>query len=356
VGRDIIVAFDDIVHGTSNVYSSSFVELALGELESLALQVVAEPLTNPSDNVTVQIETSADGRNWVSKNATAEVFLTTPSGTTSSTYGYDAGLFPSLALVRLRVQLGGASNCSARIAVYVREGRNLGFIPSRLPGCMLWLRADLGVTLNGATVSSWADQSGNGVTVTQGTTSKQPTFNAGTAGVLNGLPTLQFAQGSLQILSSPVNYTNGGAASIFSAVAPVAGSFFNTRIFETLNSNGYYLGMGNAGGPNWRAIINGTFGTGAGTTANGNYLVSLNFTGAVGALYQNGTQVASDGYTSPPSTSNPYTIGGFLGGSTTTDFWNGHIAEVAFFKRVLTTTEVLAMHRYLGARYKISVP
>jgi hypothetical protein len=51
------------------------------------------------------------------------------------------------------------------------------------------VQSDLGVTLNGSTVSAWADQSGNGNHYSQGTASKQPSF---VAGGLNGYPTLLF--------------------------------------------------------------------------------------------------------------------------------------------------------------------
>ena len=59
------------------------------------------------------------------------------------------------------------------------------FIPTQISGCTLWLRSDLGITL-GTGVSAWADQSGNGHNVTQGTGSKQPTYNA--TGGPNNLP------------------------------------------------------------------------------------------------------------------------------------------------------------------------
>jgi hypothetical protein len=41
-------------------------------------------------------------------------------------------------------------------------------------GLALWLKADAGVTLNGATVSQWADQSGQGRNVVQPTAANQP--------------------------------------------------------------------------------------------------------------------------------------------------------------------------------------
>jgi hypothetical protein len=52
------------------------------------------------------------------------------------------------------------------------------FAPTSLSGCVLWLRADLGVTLNGSTVSAWADQSGTGNHASQGTAANQPTYSA----------------------------------------------------------------------------------------------------------------------------------------------------------------------------------
>jgi hypothetical protein len=63
------------------------------------------------------------------------------------------------------------------------------FTPTSLSGCVLWLRADLGVTLNGSTVSAWADQSGNGNNASQGTAASQPTYNAttGPGGTLPGI-------------------------------------------------------------------------------------------------------------------------------------------------------------------------
>lgn len=54
---------------------------------------------------------------------------------------------------------------------------------------LAWYRADLGITLNGSTVSAWADQSGNGHHLTQGTATNQPLFEA--AG-LGGQPSVYF--------------------------------------------------------------------------------------------------------------------------------------------------------------------
>jgi hypothetical protein len=60
----------------------------------------------------------------------------------------------------------------------------------RAYGMALWQRADKGITLNGSTVSAYADQSGAGGTnVAQASAGQQPTYNAANA-AFNGRPTI----------------------------------------------------------------------------------------------------------------------------------------------------------------------
>lgn len=56
---------------------------------------------------------------------------------------------------------------------------------------VLWLKADAGTSsvINGAAVSTWSDQSGNGIHVSQSVAAQQPSF---ATNVLNGFPGLQF--------------------------------------------------------------------------------------------------------------------------------------------------------------------
>ena len=54
-----------------------------------------------------------------------------------------------------------------------------------------WYRADLGITLNGSTISAWADQSGNGRTASQATAANQPTYVSN--GSVGSLPCARFA-------------------------------------------------------------------------------------------------------------------------------------------------------------------
>lgn len=78
------------------------------------------------------------------------------------------------------------------------------FSPTNISGLQLWLRADLGVTLNGSQVSQWNDQSNIGDTnrnVFQTTSGQQPTLNAVDA-YYNNQSTLSFASASNQVLQS----------------------------------------------------------------------------------------------------------------------------------------------------------
>jgi len=63
--------------------------------------------------------------------------------------------------------------------------------PRQIPsiGLCLWLKADAGVTLNGSTVSRWADQSGKGNDAIQTETQRQPSL---VRNALNRLPVLRF--------------------------------------------------------------------------------------------------------------------------------------------------------------------
>lgn len=55
-----------------------------------------------------------------------------------------------------------------------------------------WFRSDLGITITGSGVAAWADQSGNGRHVTQGTDPNRPGYSASDV-LFNGRPALTWA-------------------------------------------------------------------------------------------------------------------------------------------------------------------
>lgn len=80
------------------------------------------------------------------------------------------------------------------------------YLPSQEAGVFLWLRGDLGITLNGSTVSAWANQGTAGGSFIQATAARQPSYNvSGQA----GWPSLTWTPASLTNLlwssSSTIN-------------------------------------------------------------------------------------------------------------------------------------------------------
>src|SRR5882672_2605194 len=89
-----------------------------------------------------------------------------------------------------RIVASGRAVALSRNAVSGRATLGI-WAPTEFANCEMWYRADLGVTLNGATVSAIADQSGHSRTLSQATPSLQPTFTATTA-AYGGRPTMLF--------------------------------------------------------------------------------------------------------------------------------------------------------------------
>jgi hypothetical protein len=87
---------------------------------------------------------------------------------------------------RLRQSATGALTFSGTAAQRVGGLRQAAagtvFDPSFVPGLVLWLRGDLGITLNAGNVSAWADQSGSGHDATQPTAIQQPATSTSIGG------------------------------------------------------------------------------------------------------------------------------------------------------------------------------
>ena len=76
------------------------------------------------------------------------------------------------------------------------------FVPTSLTNCQIWLDASDSstITMNGSTVASWRDKTGNGFNVSQSTTASQPTLGTN-ALVFNGSASLQYS-GSVGIFGN----------------------------------------------------------------------------------------------------------------------------------------------------------
>ncbi len=199
-----------------------------------------------------------------------------------------------------------------------RRGAIAPFLPTDIAGAVLWLRADMGVTLNGTDVSAWADQSGNGNNVAQGTASAQPLYDAENAD-LNNRPSITYANadtshalvfgGAKSVFNRLHNGTDCTTFHVIDVDAADAGAFFST--LRSLNSRiGFDLGVGTSGALLWQ-IGNGSgtsfvvnlSGGGAPAMGVGQHVI-ITRTDATGySLRLNGTEVAADSYLDTPTTS-----------------------------------------------------
>jgi hypothetical protein len=209
-----------------------------------------------------------------------------------------------------------------------------------------WWRSDV-VVLNGATVSQWTDQSGNGRHLTQATAANQPTFVA--AGGPNATPSILF-NGVNDVLTSTTIDRN----------VPSTEITFVWMVFRqvTWTSTDRVFGFGTAN--NTMAAIQNSatpqIAQANTTIVNGNTALSVNTYGR-GELYFSGstndyikllaTTVtgASAGITNPAA--------GFkLGASgATTLFGNIEVVEMAIFDVLPTPAQITALNAYVTSRY-----
>jgi len=353
---DVIVAFDDYVYGTASVYSSSFLHAILGEREAYSLQAVVDPLPGtPNGTITVQLETSGDGRNWVAKNQTAEISAAIAATVETIAFGYDANVRPGLALVRLNVALTGSPGTpAAHVQVFVTRRQDPKFVPARIPGCNAWLRADLGVTLAGSSVTAWSDASGRGHDATQGTATRQPQYNQSP---INGMPTIFFdasTVGSEKILSM------GGGLSLTSAHAFLVAK--NISAIPPTSARSGLWRLGNSGSASELPFTDGTIYDDLGSNTRyvtGAPVVTLTnpFVYEVRAIAGNWKSLINGtaqftNVTNTVAWSATLELGGNSGAGV---FYDGHIGEFMLFDHVLTDAERRSIISYINSRYTLSI-
>lgn len=82
--------------------------------------------------------------------------------------------------------MGAAVGLAISPAFSVRASSSApAWVPTDISGCEFWVRADLGITLNGSAVSSWSDQSGNGRDASNVVGAQQPAWVESVAAMNN---------------------------------------------------------------------------------------------------------------------------------------------------------------------------
>jgi hypothetical protein len=190
--------------------------------------------------------------------------------------------------------------------------------PSSISNLAAWFKTDVGVTLNGSTVSAWADQSSNANNVAQATVAAQPTFGVSSA---NGLSLIGFNGSSMYLSGTTNTGITGNAFTIFvvysisSTASPQSftafGATTNSRQFRYMSTYQYLTNTGSTDvGSGTTVVPTSTLRIGA-----------LRYTGSNLQFYVNGS---TDGGVSTLTTSFSSTSNGIvLGAQPNRRVWTG---------------------------------
>jgi hypothetical protein len=220
------------------------------------------------------------------------------------------------------------------------------FVPTGLPGLVLWLRADMGVTFNSNTntqVSGWTDQSGKGNSVTQATSGNQPTFTSGPGGSTTTLPFIAFAKASSQFLSGGTAPAAVNNCTIFTLVKSTATDGSNRTIYTIGNTTNGLSVFQNSGG-NRVVNLNGVASDADGAWTTSWELWEVSSSSAnVQTLSVNGVSHALTSHTAIAASATQFV--GSQDGTPSFPF-DGDINEIIVYNRVLSAGEFTQVENY----------
>ncbi len=235
-------------------------------------------------------------------------------------------------------------------------------VPQRSANLLLWLRADVGVTYSGTSVSQWQDQSGNGNNASQTTTANQPVF---ATNALNGLPAISFTSASAQWLKLSSGFSNFSGASIFIVTKPSTSFTTGARFLDFGNGNPSdniilqetTTGTGSTGGAGF--YVYNTTTTSSVTSATALTLNSYQMLEAIhtgigltATLYTNGIQ---DNQGAINNINNLTRTGNYIGKANNAgSYLQGQIAEILVFNNTLSSSQRQAVEAYFHSKYGIA--
>jgi hypothetical protein len=258
--------------------------------------------------------------------------------------GGPAPTFPMARYLRWQLTADSSTTWGATFRIRAQLSKQSFFTPTQLSGCVLWLRADLGISLSGGAVTDWVDQSGAGNIFAQAGRGSQPVYSS--SGGSNGTPYLQFNGTSDGMsTSAPVtaitqNWTQFAFLQNNNFTTP------NQYIFATGLTNGW--GFDNAAGS--RGVLN--LGTGAQTfgsaTSNWELWINWDTSGVNTTCHVNGVAVTSTGNIAPAAGTGGSTLGALNAGAS--NWWYGNLGELIIYNRTLSANEIGHVEAYVRAR------
>jgi hypothetical protein len=271
----------------------------------------------------------------------------------------------------LSVQLGGTSP-SAHVQLVVAARSVAAFSPTDLANLVLWLRADLGITLNSGNVSAWADQAGADAAhdVSQGTAGNQPPWVASDSAA-NNRPSVDPDGSSdrLQAASAtPWRHLHDGTGGTLVAVMKATGAGDNQYTVSswgpTTNDPGFSLAYFGTVTDYWRITVRDGSGQTAISANTGDNTVVDGSVNVVAYRYQEGRspneydlrldgveKAAGSSAVAPSSGDGAALMIGARPLSTPDAFSSCPVLELLTFSRGLTDAELTKLEAYLRTVY-----
>ena len=257
-------------------------------------------------------------------------------------YGYTASSETNVITITARPGLGEQMDLGDRLIVTITPSTDI--IP--MTGLWGWYRADAGVT-GTSSVSEWADQSGSGNSLIQGTANRQPALYAD---VLNGYPVvgLKNVVGTQARMTTLSNFPLTSGATVIMVAsqnntggnADVNGTFLeyaqDSIVFRDFSSNGVYLTINSDSGAYLSPLTNGTF-----------YTIGLTTDTTDITPYLNGVAGTPSGTSLSVTQQALYIFQNHLNANT----GNKQFAEIIIYTRVLDNTELTSVFDYLRIKY-----
>lgn len=234
---------------------------------------------------------------------------------------------------------------------------------------MLWLKADAGTstTTNASPVSSWIDQSGNGNSVSQATSNKQPLY---TSSLINGFPALQFdnvttTNDKLTGADSPtLDNTDGYTFFTVSRLQNLDGAAAKTIVSKRngvdteesfmlfyYSSNKFHTDI---------QTTNNRYYTVATFSNNTNYIIDVVYDGSLASSSRSKTYIgeslnktATETSASIPDNNSPLIVGATDVGDGRP--FGGYISEIIGYRTALNKASRIIVNNYLSAKYNIAL-
>jgi len=233
---------------------------------------------------------------------------------------------------------------------------------------VFWIKADAGTstTVAGAPLTTWNDQSGNGINVSQSTVVQQPLFQPA---IINGFPAIQFDNNSA---AGQNDKLVGPDSPILDNTAGY--TFFTISRPQVLGTNSIISKRVDVGvhqsfmlfywtGTHFNVDIqtnNDRFASTAAFSANTNYLLDVVYDGTLPAASRSKLYIGEELHRTAyeTSTSVADNVSPLLIGSThlTDDRpFAGYISEVVVYREALNKASRIIVNNYLSAKYDIAL-